>query len=468
MMSLVAHKKNTYNARAGFTLMELLVYMGIVGIVVVIAGEAFSNSTKFRIRTDNMVKATQDAENAGMLFQGDIAQMGTKSATESGFAAAGAAYGTRFGTAHNMVYMDPDNGDYSSYDVVTGESNTSNVTFRRISYDNLGQYERTEEINWYVSEKKLMRTCKVIEKKAGYVVPIGDPCSDGLNSEPIPTEMVSGVEEFTVIPGMPNTTVDEIKVFPSSGETFRLVSRPTDDNFVSLKTANNLGETNQGGTSAKLFQFYTNYDNTTQDIREAGAIRRNQVFAIKDETTAETNWKSLCSNYGRMTLSDSFEYEISFNVAYPGTTDLNSQLFVPGVDHMTVGFRDIATGNIPNKPVNNVNVTAVQDFFFFPPVDAKGAGKRVMRFRPTYTVNNACLAFTFACYSPLVSKGAITIQNLKVNKIASSSYSFKEGNIALADKENVKAVNLKLTVKKGGETGHVDLIISTPSNGRGD
>ena len=47
-------------------------------------------------------------------------------------------------------------------------------------------------------------------------------------------------------------------------------------------------------------------------------------------------------------------------------------------------------------------------------------------------------------------------------------YSFKEGNIALADKENVKAVNLKLTVKKGGETGHVDLIISTPSNGRGD
>ena len=55
--------------KSGFTLMELLVYMAIVGIVVVIAGEAFSNSTKFRIRTDNMIKATQEAENVGTILR---------------------------------------------------------------------------------------------------------------------------------------------------------------------------------------------------------------------------------------------------------------------------------------------------------------------------------------------------------------------------------------------------------------
>ena len=70
--------------KSGFTLMELLVYMAIVGIVVVIAGEAFSNSTKFRVRTDNMIRSTQEAENAAMLFREDVSQMGAKNSVESG------------------------------------------------------------------------------------------------------------------------------------------------------------------------------------------------------------------------------------------------------------------------------------------------------------------------------------------------------------------------------------------------
>ena len=73
--------------KSGFTLMELLVYMAIVGIVVIVAGQAFSNSTKFRIRTDNMIKATQEAENVGTLFKEDLEQMGAKSSKESSGAA---------------------------------------------------------------------------------------------------------------------------------------------------------------------------------------------------------------------------------------------------------------------------------------------------------------------------------------------------------------------------------------------
>ena len=93
-------------AKSGFTLMELLVYMAIVGIIVVIAGEAFSNSTKFRIRTDNMIKATQVAENVGMLLKDDLAQMGAKSSLES----VGASTSDYFDVSHiSDVYMDPDN-----------------------------------------------------------------------------------------------------------------------------------------------------------------------------------------------------------------------------------------------------------------------------------------------------------------------------------------------------------------------
>ncbi|MBR2075781.1 MAG: type II secretion system protein, partial [Fibrobacter sp.] len=46
--------------KKGFTLMELVVYMAIMGIIVLVAGQAFSNSTKFRVRTQNMIRATQE------------------------------------------------------------------------------------------------------------------------------------------------------------------------------------------------------------------------------------------------------------------------------------------------------------------------------------------------------------------------------------------------------------------------
>ena len=72
----------TQTSKRGFTLMELMVYIAILGIVVLIAGQAFTDSTRFRIRTQNMLKATQVAENIGTLFKSDVAQMGAKSSKE--------------------------------------------------------------------------------------------------------------------------------------------------------------------------------------------------------------------------------------------------------------------------------------------------------------------------------------------------------------------------------------------------
>ena len=54
----------TMNKR-GFTMIELMVYLAIVGVVVIIAGHAFSDSTKMRIVSESMIKANQKAENLG-------------------------------------------------------------------------------------------------------------------------------------------------------------------------------------------------------------------------------------------------------------------------------------------------------------------------------------------------------------------------------------------------------------------
>ena len=93
-----------------------------------------------------------------------------------------------------------------------------------------------------------------------------------------------------------------------------------------------------------------------------------------------------------------------------------------------------------------------------------------MRFTVPHTLENVCLAFTFACFSPLVAQGKVTITKLKVSKVPSSSYNFDgfESETHKTDKQNVKAFKIVLDVKRNGESGHVEMIVPTPSNGPTD
>jgi len=461
-------------SRAGFTLMELLVYMAIVGVVVLIAGEAFSNSTKFRVRTENMVRATQEAENAGMMLKTDVEQLGAKSAKETGDAASGAIYGDNFGMIHSSVYMDPDNADNSQKDsssfLLRTENGFSNLTMRRLRYDDDGYYVATEEVNWFVEDGSLKRTCKLIDKRASFTVESSDPCSD-VGAEVEPVTMATQVTKFNIVPAKPSAKADSVQVFPVEGNSFRMIPRPTDGNYVRFKTTNLIGEENGGGTGAIFSDFFSNYDNMNETIRTTSDQMMNQAFAIKDETVSETDWKKLCSNYGRLTLKENQEYEISFNVDYPGVNTNRSLLFVPGTDHMSVGFRSISNGKIPELNGNRL----IDDFLFFPPVAATGTGARKMRFHVPHEISNVCLAFTFALYSPLVSQGTVTIKNLKLLKVASSDYTFStppfDAESNKPEKKNVKALRLELQVSRGaknggrGETGDVLLVIPIPSNG---
>lgn len=454
--------------KRGFTLMELMVYMAILGIIVLIAGEAFSNSTKFRVRTNNMVKATQEAENVAMLFKDDVGQMGAKSSMESGDAASGSAYGNNFSTVYSAVYMDPANDDADKVDsssfTIVSKNGFDSLTIRRLRYDDDGHYFGVEEVAWFVKNGSLWRNCKMLQKVG--TLSDNDPCSDGANSTPDDVEMASGVETFNVVAAKPKAFTDAVQVFPASGETeFRLVPR-VEDSYVSLSVTNESGVSSEGGESQILSGFFSNYSTTLDDVLDESNRKLNELIVIKNETTTETSWKTLCANYGNFSFEQNQEYEISFKIPYPSSSSDLSQMFVPGVDHMSVGIRSRTTGTTPVVG----EVVQLNDFMFFPPLDTKGAGTRSMRFTVPNKVENVCLAFTFACYSPLVSQGRITITDLKVKTVPNSSYDFSgfatESN--KNDKQNVKALQLNLTVKRGGETGEVNLAIPVPSNGPRD
>ena len=465
MGKFVVDKRSACGARKrGFTLMELMVYIAIVGIVVIVAGQAFSNSTKMRVRTQSMLKASEVAENVAALFKQDVAQTGAKSSMEAGVADGGASYGNKFGTISDSIYMhpkddtNPDLIDSSSYQITTDDNGQSNLIMRRVRYSEQGYYQAIEEVNWFVDHDKIMRSCRTVEGTAS------DDCAKvtAAVAHENAVEMAEDVETFTVEAAAPRVSVEDVQEFPpDDGSEFRLVPRTGLGQYVMFTSANTSGELNKGGAAVVLSQFFSNYSLSGEAILGESERKVNQAFAIKNETEADT-WNNLCTKYGSLTLDKNFEYEISFQMEWE---EDNSRLFVPGEDHMSVGFRDIGTGDIPR---DDAGKKLLDDFHFFPPVTANGNGTRTMRFMPPKDISNVCMAFTFACYSPLVSQGKVTIKNLRLRKVPGASYEFNGSDIDANDRQNVKAMRLTLSVKKNGEEGAVSVVVWTPSNGPSD
>ena len=152
---------------SGFTLIELMVYIALLGGIVLIAGQAFSDSTKMRMRTQSMLQASETAEKVAAIFKADVAQTGAKTAMEAGASESGAEYGNKFSNIYTNVYMDPnsENKDSSSFSVVT-KNGFDSLTIRRLRYDESGHYSAVEQIAWFVRDGSLWRNCRILEKKS--------------------------------------------------------------------------------------------------------------------------------------------------------------------------------------------------------------------------------------------------------------------------------------------------------------
>ncbi len=496
--------------KRGFTLMELVVYMGLLGVIVIIAGRAFTDSTKFRVRTQNMLRATQDAENVATLFKADLSQMGAKSSVEEGIVVLNNVdYGNKFGAVRDSVYMDPNNAtesqrDSSSFRFVASNDpdHVDSLFIRYVRYDSDGRFQAVEEAHWYVENNILKRSCRTIDEPLSGSIINTDLCrpkgESALTAKQYAVEIASGVTNFKVLPAEPRTKVENIRIFPPDTSTdtltdatanyFRLVPRRKtfesstndDDLYLPVLVANESGTMNASGNSQRLGgklvtgevgPFHSNWDNNAEDTLTMENRRFNQLVAIGKWNDGNLHWQKACGTYGpsggRIRLENDVEYELSFNMPLPVNNVDRSLLFVPGKDHMSVGFRNYSTGKVPK---NEHGETILDDFMFFPPLDRnRGNGRRIMRFTVPEEIDDVCIAFTFSFYSPLAHDGTLTIENLRLRKVASSTYQFNEGYAPqLRDKKNVKAFRLVLSVINNGEVGSDTLVISTPSNGPSD
>jgi hypothetical protein len=357
--------------------------------------------------------------------------------------------------------------DFSSFrlnpEEPTANSNLNSFTFRRVRYGSAGKYEAVEEIVWYLDGTTLKRRCQILSKATGASDNDCAPSSaTGTDLLKYDVEMATRVDSFKVQPAVPSVLESEgLQMFPpSNGSVFRLIARAGDVGFSPLSIG-------AAGTSISLSNFASNYDPSATNNVKAD-ITKNEVYVVEG-VAAAGDWKTLCGSgsHNHFTFEPGLEYEISFTVATPGTKESpdESETFVPGVDHMAVGLRGADGGNLGQK------ISSVDDFLFFPPgIEDANTVKRTVRFSVPESVN-ACIAFTFSFFSPVAPGGSITIGNVKLNKVATSNYEFSNSTffVPKADKKNVKAFKLKLQISRGvGETGRIDMVIPTPSNGPKD
>ncbi|WP_298770279.1 type II secretion system protein [uncultured Fibrobacter sp.] len=470
------------NKCSGFTLMELTVYMGILGIIVLVAGRAYSDSAKSRIRTGNMIEASREAENIATMFKDDVTSMGAKSSLEN-HAVGGSAsnpLNDEFSAVYQNVYVDPVNDDYSSFEFEPEtpnpdpDSSLEKFIFRRVRYgsdaDNLGKYEGVEEVTWFLEDGVLKRTCRDVHTKTAARDSLCAP--ETTSEEDLPKFTVSitnGVKLFRVLPSIPSVSedvsgagaVNEFQMFPppsGSGE-FRLSSR------VGVANLMPLGRIGEPGTSVSLTGFAPNFDENSDDV--PSVKKYNEVY-VSEKSDALGDWKTLCAkSQNHFDFVPGQEYELSFGVSIPEDDEENAKTFIPGKDHMAVGFRNADGDKIDNLP----------DHIFYPPsVNQANGYKRTMRFSVPDTVKNACMAFTFSTFSPTAASGTVSISDLKLIKVASSMYKFDPTltYVKKIDKKNVKAFQLRLKIKRGGqdlkkgESGEATLVVPVPSNGLTD
>lgn len=426
--------------KSGFTLMELMVYIAILGVVVIIAGQAFSNSTKIRVRTESMVKANEEAGRIGAIIQEDLALMGSKSSKERG----ATEYARDSFYVSDSVYMNAAADDFSSFTRVQKDANDSFVT-RRMRYDDGGHFASVEEVSWYVSKGKLYRKCRSLEVKGSE----SSDCPKSGNT----VEVADNVAKFQVVPAQPAVMAGtSSKIFPSSDASdrdFRLIPRKQGDLVVPTLNPE------KGGAQVTLSSFASNYNVAEQKVGDTK--KANQLYAAAgtdDAGFSETGWSMNCT---RITLEPRTEYELYFKVPYVANN--KSRSFCPGMDHMAVGFRNSADGS---------SVRGLSDFTFYPPMDLAADDERRFRIKTDSLKSDVCIAFTFSMFSPTAPGGAVTISHLSLSKVEDSEYEFDESFYPanVEDKQKVKAVKLMLTINRNGESGVVSGVVSTPSNGK--
>jgi type II secretory pathway component PulJ len=448
--------------KPGFTLIELLVYMIIMGFIIVVAGRVFSDSTIMRVRSQNMLKSSEVSGKISDLLREDISQMGVKAWGED-------IANSYFVDVNPNVYWDATNNDFSSYALFRKSENFDSLVFKRAEYDDEGILIGVREISYWVSNDSLHRSCHTIDPATCNSEDTDctkDICPTG---SPGITLIGSNLKKFLFFPskpGMPNNLAAHDILFPPPNvnpvPNYTFYARTSGENVMeSINiTGNSSTEIEVSGFSAR---------NTDPD----NAKNFNQIYLVSDGGA----WNECAGMVFKKGETYAVEFEMPFFKHGDAANDTNSTQFLPGMDHIAIGFR-YKDGRTPSG--------ASSDVLFYPPQSKAGDVRRHAEFSISEDINDACIALTFAFFSPKASKGKLRFSDFMVFRKADEAFHFPKSINSINDygteeisdknelkiqKKNAKAFELIMEIEHNGEKVGTyssegnGMIITTPNNG---
>jgi len=416
--------------KQAFTLIELLVYMAIMSFVIVVAGRVFSDSSAMRIRSQNMIKSSEEVGKLANLISEDVSQMGAK------------AYGTSASDykveVKSSVYMDPTTAtpDSSSYFLKKNSyglsSSSDSLAFRKIAMGQNGAYSGVRQISWYVKRDtdSLFRKCRTVDGTQTTECPsaaIGDSIFMG---------KVSKLQFFPSKPGLVGSSSAADTLFPTS-----VLSE------FSLQ-----GKLN--GTGNEL--TFGNGDVNGIPKNQNSTDKEYLVLCLASKTGS-------CINF---TFEEGETYVIEFKMPYDETDLNNTAQFLPGEDHLAVGLRNSSNySEIDGAP---------PDVLIFPSqASERTDGLKHIEISTGKEIS-ASVAITLALYSEKAYSGTFRFKDFKVFRKNDEAFYFPRedyGTTNLTEKKKAKAFELVLEVDNRGEKAGTKskdgsgIVILTPNNG---
>jgi prepilin-type N-terminal cleavage/methylation domain-containing protein len=272
-------------SQKGFTLVELLVYISLLSVIVLIAGQGYVDSIRFKKTTEGKIAAFAGTAEVSSYFEDDLAVLGAK-AYQAGAVA----------SIVSVVYIDAGGGDSSSF-VLTNNGNLDRLTFRRGVYSNSGGTAGTIvtnlQVTWWVDgNQKLWRQQDTIGGNAG-----------------APILMATGVTQFNIEAGVQSTDASTTLKSWSSSDSLNLKTHGSGPALTLTKIA---------GTGYRISGFTAE---TESDI----------MLCVPPSTSTPQG----------INLSPGVTYGVSFNM----TPDaVMAAQFTNQKDLISAGFRTIAGG----------------------------------------------------------------------------------------------------------------------------